>query len=85
MILICTLGGSVFLALGIINLVQGISGGSAITLALGLSAAAINRAIGIWGLISSWFHRYTEAWNQRLDKLSRSEETLRHAMEGNGP
>jgi hypothetical protein len=83
MVLICTMGGCVFLALGFINLIQGISAGPTTTLVLYFSAAAINTALGIWGLLSStWFRSYTAVWNQRLDKASLSENTLMHALEG---
>ncbi|MDD1660345.1 MAG: hypothetical protein LUQ62_03975, partial [Methanomicrobiales archaeon] len=101
MTLVCTLGGAIFLALGVLNLIAGISaavagtgplyiflvraglaGGMGGSLFFPFLAAGINLAIGVVGLfISSWFRRYSRAWDRRLEEASRSEEALRHAME----
>jgi hypothetical protein len=101
MTLICTLGGAIFLALGVLNLLAGISAAMAGTgplyiflvqagltsgigrsLFLSFVAAGINLAIGIVSLrLSSWFRRYSRAWDLRLAEASRSGEALRHALE----
>lgn len=84
--LICTLGGAVFLALGVLNLFQGISAllsaRGMVSLVLAIVAAGINLTIGgVCLLFSSWFRRYSRAWERRLIEASQSEEALRHAME----
>ena len=84
--LISTLGGAVFLALGVLNLVQGVfawmSAGDLVSLLLSLGAAGINLTIGLVSLLfSSWFRRYASAWDHRLIEASHSEEALKHAME----
>jgi len=100
MTLICTLGGALFLALGVLNLIAGISAAAGsgplyiflvqagLTSRLGGSlffsflAAGINLAIGVASLLfSSWFRRYSRAWDLRLAEAARSGEALRHAME----
>ena len=101
MTIICTLGGTLFLALGVLNLLAGISAAMAGTgplyiflvqagltsgigssLFLSFFAAGINLAIGVISLLSSsWFRRYSRAWDRRLEEASRSEEALRHTME----
>jgi len=83
MTLVCTLGGALFLALGVWNLVQaGLTLGSGGSPYLSLLAAGINLTIGMVSLLlSSWFRRYSRAWDLRLAEASRSEEALRHAME----
>jgi hypothetical protein len=84
--LICTLGGAVFLTLGLLNLFQGVStwmsAGDIVSLFLAILAAAINLTIGGASLLfSSWFRRYARAWDHRLIEASHSEEALKHAME----
>jgi len=84
--LITTLGGAVFLALGVLNLFQGISAwlsaGDLVSLLSSLVAAGINLTIGgVCLLFSSWFRRYSRAWGHRLIEASRSEEALKHALE----
>ena len=84
--LISTLGGAIFLALGVLNLVQGISAwlsaAGIVTLLLAIVAAAINLTIGLVSLLfSSWFRRYARAWDRRLIEASHSEEALKNAME----
>ena len=83
MTLVCTLGGALFLALGVWNLVQaGLTLGSGGSPYLSRLAAGINLTIGMVSLLlSSWFRRYSRAWDLRLAEASRSEEALRHAME----
>jgi len=95
------LGGCIFLALGILNLVQGISAAASgsvpaytlivqagLTSGIGRSvflsffAAGINLAIGLASLLfSTWFRRYSRAWELRLIEASHSEETLKTTME----
>lgn len=84
--LISTLGGCIFLALGVLNLFQGIStwlsAGGMVSLLLSLVAAGINLAIGLVSLLfSAWFRRYSRAWDHRLIEAAHSEEALKHAME----
>ena len=99
--LISTLGGCIFLALGVLNLFEGVSSvlagtgaayvfivqegltsGIGRTLFISFFAAAINLTIGgVSLLFSSWFHRYSGAWDHRLIEASHTEETLKNAME----
>ena len=83
--LISTVGGAIFLALGLANLLQGITGltGAAnISALLPFLAAAINLTIGLVCLfLSSWFRRYARAWELRLIEASRWEENLKQSME----
>ena len=85
MTLICTLGGCVFLALGILNLVQGIfalsPSGSAWIRILPFVAAAINLTIGLTSLrFSTWFRKYSAVWDHRMEEASRSEDTLKKSL-----
>jgi len=84
--LISTLGGAVFLTLGMLNLFQGISAwlstGDLVSLLLSLVAAGINLTIGVVSLLfSAWFRRYSWAWDHRLIEASQSEEALKHTLE----
>jgi hypothetical protein len=84
--LISTLGGAVFLTLGLLNLLQGISAwlsaGGIVSLLLAIVAAGINLTIGVVSLLfSSWFRRYARAWDRRLIEASHTEEALKHVME----
>ena len=89
--LISTLGGGVFLALGVVNIVEGIqwwyspNPGEIIYLPALIPlilAVGIDLAIGIASLRSSfWFRRYARAWDHRLIEASRIEEALKHSME----
>jgi len=87
MTLICALGGCAFLAIGVLNLFQGLSWWSASGGALGIEtlsfvAAGINLAIGVASLLFSlWFHRYSAVWDRRIEEAARSEDALQHAME----
>jgi len=90
--LIAALGGVIFLALGVVNLVEGISHWyspspgeilylPAILLPL-LLAVVIDLVIGVVSLLSSvGFRRYARAWELRLIEAEHSEETLRKSME----
>ena len=84
--LISILGGCIFLALGVLNLAQGISawyaGGTGFPFLFAFLAAGINMTIGLASLLfSSWFRRYSRAWELRLIEAARSEEALRKSME----
>jgi hypothetical protein len=83
--LIAILGGAIFLALGITNLLQGISAwyaGTVLSSLPGFAAAAINIAIGATSLLFSvWFRRFARAWELRLIEAAQSEETLRKSLE----
>jgi hypothetical protein len=98
--LISTLGGCIFLALGLLNLVQGISAAlgsvpaytllvqAGLTSGIGRSvlpsflAGGINLAIGgVSLLFSTWFRRFSRAWELRLIEAAHSEEALEKTME----
>jgi hypothetical protein len=86
MTLICALGGCVFLALGILNLVQGITAiagnGNLWILVLPFVAAGINLTIGFVSLrFSTWFKKYTAVWDHRMEETTRSEDALRRSLE----
>jgi hypothetical protein len=82
MVLVCTLGGFCFLALGILNIVQNFSAPDTLTRLLSVSAAAINLTIGIVSLMfCRYFRNYSAAWDRRLEEADRSEYALKHAME----
>ncbi len=82
MIMICALGGCIYVTLGAMNVYQSVIAGSPLVLAASLSAAGVNIAIGILALRSSfWFHRYTTAWDQRLEKASQSEKALQQEID----
>ncbi len=82
MIFLCALGGCVYIALGIVNIIQSAFMGTTLPVILGLVAAGGNIVIGLVALRSSlWFRRYTTAWDQRLELAVRSEETLRQALD----
>ncbi len=78
--LISTLGGCIFLALGGLNLIQGVSVWPPSGLAI--LAAGIELAVGLASLlISSMFRRYAKTWELRLIEAEHSEEILRKSME----
>ena len=83
MTIVCTLGGAVFLTMGVVNLVQaGMAIGGNESPLLPLLAAGGTMALGIVSLfLSSWFRRYARAWDLRLAEASRSEDALRQTME----
>jgi hypothetical protein len=81
MTIICALGGSAFLALGILNGIQGLSAGNPTTLLLSLIAAGINLTIGCVSLIfCRYFQKYSAAWDLRLKETARTEDTLKKSM-----
>jgi hypothetical protein len=85
MTIICSLGGCTYLALGIVNIVQGIfaivSPGGMVMLGISFLAAGINLSIGIVTLLfSTWFHKYSASWDCRLAEASQAENSLRNAM-----
>jgi len=99
--LLSIVGGCIFLALGMLNLIQGISAlasgsvpgyplfvqagltsGIGRSVLLSFLAAGLNLAIGLVSLLSStWFRRFSRAWELRLIEAAHSEETLRKSME----
>jgi hypothetical protein len=90
MIVICRLGGCVFVTLGIVSLLQAVTAGTASgnwwAAALPFFAATINLTIGLVTiLISIGFHRYSASWDQRLKTAAVSEDVLKDAMERNAP
>jgi hypothetical protein len=85
MTIICALGGCIFLALGILNLVQGFFAlslsGSVLIRILPFIAAAINLTIGLASLLfSTWFRKYSAVWDHRMEEASRSEDTLKKSL-----
>ena len=85
MITVSRLGGCVFVALGVVSLLEGFPAGGAMTGTGGIFpfvAAAINFAIGIATIaISIGFHRYSAAWDRRLDETAKNEKILGQALE----
>jgi hypothetical protein len=89
--LISILGGAIFLALGVVNIIQGIQWwyspypGEIIyvpTLIPLFFAIGIDLAIGLVSLrFSLWFRRYARAWDHRLIEASQTEEALKQSME----
>ena len=89
--LISILGGAIFLALGVVNIIQGIQWwyspypGEIIyvpTLIPLFFAIGIDLAIGLVSLrFSLWFRRYARAWDHRLIEASHTEEALKQSME----
>ena len=83
---ICALGGCAFLALGVLNIIQGIAGLAVSTeiwmQGLTFIAAGINLAIGLSSLLFClYFRRYSAAWDLRLDETARSETILERTLE----
>ena len=83
---ICSLGGCAFLALGVLNIVQGIAGLAVSTeiwmQGLPFIASGINLAIGLSSLLFClYFRRYSAAWDLRLDETARSETILERTLE----
>jgi hypothetical protein len=86
MALIGTIGGAVFLAFGITNLIQGIqivsSGGDQLSGYLALVASAVNLIIGLVTIhFARGFRTYAGVWDIRLDQAGRGEESLKLALE----
>ena len=89
--LISILGGAIFLALGVVNIIQGIqwwyspNPGEIIYLPALIPlffAIGIDLGIGLVSLrFSFWFRRYARAWDRRLIEASHSEEALKQSME----
>jgi hypothetical protein len=83
---ICAIGGLVYLALGIINIFQGVAWvaapGAPVPPAFAFLAAGINLTIGLVCLFfSTWFHRYSSSWDARVDEVTRSEEILKKTLD----
>jgi hypothetical protein len=86
MAMIGTIGGAVFLAFGITNLIQGIqavtNGGDPLSGNLALVAAAVNLTIGLVTIhFARGFRTYADVWDIRLDQAGRGEESLKQALE----
>lgn len=86
MTVICALGGCAFLAIGVLNLVQGITWtadpNASWIRALPFIAAGINLTLGLASLLfSGYFRRYSAAWDLRLDETARSETILERTLE----
>jgi hypothetical protein len=86
MILVCTLGGFCFLALGIINSLEFLS----ISLSSGqftlknyllIPAALLTLGIALVSLLSSYyFSKFSRTWDLRLMETARSEEMLKKSL-----
>lgn len=86
MTVICALGGCAFLAIGVMNLIQGITWtgdpNASWIQALPFIAAGINLTIGLASLLFlGYFRRYSAAWDLRLDETARSETILGQTLE----
>lgn len=86
MALIGTVGGAIFLAFGVTNLVQGIQAVAAdagqVSGYLALVAAAINLTIGLVTIrFARGFRTYARIWDMRLDQTGKDEESLKKALE----
>ena len=86
MTVICALGGCAFLAIGVLNLIQGITWtadtNASWTQGLPFIAAGINITIGLASLLFCvYFRRYSAAWDLRLDETARSETILERTLE----
>ncbi|MDD1702424.1 MAG: hypothetical protein LUQ31_05545 [Methanoregula sp.] len=86
MITTSRLGGCVFVALGVVTILQAIpagqAGGPGIASVVPFIAAAINLAIGIATIaVSIGFHRYSAAWDRRLDESTQNEAILENILE----
>jgi hypothetical protein len=86
MALIGTIGGAIFLAFGVTNLVQGIQAVAAdtgqVSGYLALVAAAINLTIGLVTIhFARGFRTYARVWDTRLDQAGKDEESLKRVLE----
>jgi|WetSurMetagenome_2_1015567.scaffolds.fasta_scaffold16940_4 hypothetical protein len=86
MALIGTIGGAIFLAFGVTNLVQGVQAVAADTGQvygyLAFFAAAVNMTIGIGTIyFARGFRTYARVWDMRLDQAGKGEESLKQALE----
>jgi hypothetical protein len=87
MITISRLGGCCFVTLGIVCILQGVTngnngGGNWMDLTFPFMAGAINLTIGIVTImISIVFHRYSAAWERRLDETAKNEKILGQVLE----
>jgi hypothetical protein len=87
MITLCRLGGCVFVTVGVVTILQGFTdwnndGGNWMNLALPFTVAAINLTIGIVTIaISLGFHRYSAAWDRRMEETARNETILERTLE----
>jgi len=87
MILVCTVGGFVFLAQGVVSGVEfasfTLSGGGVTVNGIALlPSVLLSLGIGLVSLLSSYyFTRFSRTWDLRLVETGRAEERLRCAME----
>lgn len=86
MILVCTAGGLLFLAQGVVSALESASlslwAGSVTLNAFALiPSAVLSLVIGVVSLLSSYyFSRFARAWDVRLAEAARAEERLESAM-----
>jgi len=81
-----TIGGAIFLAFGITNLVQGVQVVAADTGQeygyLAFFAAAVNMTVGLVTIhFARGFRTYARVWDMRLDQAGKGEESLKKALE----
>ena len=86
MALIATIGGVIFLAFGVANLVQGVQAvtadGGQISGYLAFLAGGINLTIGLITFrFARGFKYYSDVWDLRLDKAGKGEESLKQTLE----
>lgn len=86
MILVCTLGGFCFLALGIMSSIEFFSfslttGTITLNSALLIPSALLTLAIAMVSLASSWyFSKFSKDWDLRQGEISLSEQALANAL-----
>ncbi len=86
MILVCTLGGFCFLALGIMNSMEFFSGGLSsgrfvLNSYLLIPSALLTLAIALVSLLSSYyFLNFSRTWDLRQQETARSEDILKKSM-----
>jgi hypothetical protein len=86
MILVCTLGGFCFLALGVLNSLEFfsvnlMSGPFTLNTYLLVPSAFLTLGIALVNLVSSYyFLNYSRAWDMRLEETARSEDMLKKSM-----
>ena len=86
MILVCTVGGFLFLVQGVVSTVKvpslNLPGGSVVVNMVALlPSALLTVGIGLVSLLSSYyFSRFSRVWDLRLEETARAEERLKSAM-----
>ena len=90
MIVVCTLGGFCFFALGIMNSIEfislGLTSGKVTLNYLLIPSAVLTLGIGMVSLACSYyFRKYSSVWDLRLSRIVRSETLLEKILEPDFP